>query len=45
MKAASFDYIEVFYNRTRRHSTLDYQSPIQYLERWRTEQNLKALAV
>ena len=25
MTAASFEYIEVFYNRTRRHSTLGYQ--------------------
>ena len=26
-KADIFEYIEVFYNRQRRHSTLDYQSP------------------
>ncbi len=39
MKAASFDYIEVFYNRKRQHSTLGYRSPIQYLERWGREQN------
>ena len=39
MKAASFEYIEVFYNRKRQHSTLGYQSPIQYLERWTSEQN------
>ncbi len=25
-----FEYIEVFYNRQRRHSTLGYQSPAQY---------------
>ncbi|MBX3306678.1 MAG: hypothetical protein KF751_11580 [Nitrospira sp.] len=25
-----FEYIEVFYNRTRRHSTLDYDSPTEY---------------
>jgi putative transposase len=25
-----FEYIEVFYNRQRLHSTLDYQSPAQY---------------
>jgi putative transposase len=25
-----FDYIEVFYNRQRLHSGLDYQSPIQF---------------
>jgi transposase InsO family protein len=29
MKAASFEYIEVFYNQTHQHSTLGYQSPIQ----------------
>ena len=28
MKATSFEYIEVFYNRKRQHSTLGYQSPI-----------------
>lgn len=39
MKAASFEYIAVYYNRKRQHSTLGYQSPIQYLERWTSEQN------
>lgn len=29
-KADVFDYIERFYNPTRRHSTLGYLSPIQY---------------
>ena len=27
---AMFDYIEVFYNRRRRHSKLGYVSPIEY---------------
>ena len=27
---AIFDYIEGFYNRRRRHSTLDYKSPADY---------------
>ena len=44
MKAASFEYIEVFYNRTRQHSTLGYCSPIHYLDRWRNEQNQGKLA-
>jgi transposase InsO family protein len=34
MRGRVFEYIEVFYNRKRRHSTLGYQSPIQYLRRW-----------
>ena len=25
-----FEYIEVFYNNTMRHSTIDYQSPNEY---------------
>ena len=29
-KAVLFDYIEVFYNRQRLHSTLNYLSPVQY---------------
>jgi putative transposase len=30
LKTAIFDYIEIFYNRTRRHSRLDYRSPLDY---------------
>jgi transposase InsO family protein len=30
-KLAIFDYIETFYNRRRKHSSLGYQSPEQYL--------------
>lgn len=29
-RLALFDYIEIFYNRKRRHSSLDYQSPLAY---------------
>jgi hypothetical protein len=29
-RTAIFDYIETFYNRTRLHSSLDYQSPIKF---------------
>ena len=43
MKAASFEYIEVFYNRKRQHSTLGYRSPIQFLENWIREQHQKKL--
>jgi putative transposase len=31
-RAALFDYIEVFYNRSRLHSTLGYLSPVEYEE-------------
>jgi len=34
IKAASFEYIEVFYNRRRQHSSLGYRSPRQYLGDW-----------
>ncbi|RJF98216.1 hypothetical protein D3871_06610 [Noviherbaspirillum saxi] len=44
MKAVSFEYIEVFYNRIRQHSALGYRSPIQYLDRWRNAQNQEKLA-
>ncbi len=29
-KASIFEYIEVFYNRIRRHSTLEYLSPDEF---------------
>lgn len=29
-KTILFDYIEIFYNRQRRHSTLNYQSPVDF---------------
>ncbi len=29
-KASVFEYIEVFYNRVRRHSALGYKSPVEY---------------
>ena len=30
LKAEIFDYIEVFYNRVRRHGYLNYLSPFQF---------------
>jgi len=30
LATAVFDYIEAFYNPRRRHSSLEYQSPITY---------------
>jgi putative transposase len=35
-RAAVFDYIEVFYNRIRRHSSLGNRSPGQFEERYRS---------
>ena len=32
--AMSFEYIEVLYNRKREHSSLDYKSPIRFLDDW-----------
>jgi putative transposase len=29
-RRATFDYLECFYNRTRRHSTLQYMSPVMF---------------
>ena len=30
LRTAVFDFIEIFYNRQRRHSTLDYHTPVSY---------------
>jgi putative transposase len=34
-RLAVFDYIEVFYNRQRRHSALGYLSPAEFERRYR----------
>ena len=39
-----FNYIEMFYNRSRRHSTLCYRSPSQFLQHWITTQQQRKLA-
>jgi transposase InsO family protein len=43
MKAASFEYIEMFYNRKRLHSTLGYRSPMQFLMHWIGQQHQEKL--
>jgi transposase InsO family protein len=34
-KSSVFEYIEIYYNRERSHSTLNYCSPVQFEQRWR----------
>ena len=29
-RASLFDYMEVFYNRQRRHSTINYEAPLDF---------------
>jgi putative transposase len=40
-----FEYIEVFYNRKRRHSTLRYVSPIAFETQWLRQNGVCLLAV
>ena len=39
-----FDYIEVFYNRSRKHSTLGYVSPTRFLASWISGQHEQVVA-
>ena len=34
-RTATFDFIETWYNPRRRHSALEYASPVEYERRWR----------
>lgn len=36
-RTAIFEYIEIFYNRKRIHQSLNYMTPIAYLQRYRTD--------
>ena len=38
LRSSIFEFIEVFYNRQRRHSTLNYLSPAEYERRWQATQ-------
>lgn len=42
--ANAFDYIVLFYNRSRRHSMLDYASPQDFLANWSRSQHEHELA-
>ena len=39
-----FNYIETFYNRKRRHSTLGYTSPVHFLDKWISDQQGQRVA-
>jgi len=39
-KRGLFEYIEVFYNRQRRHSTLGYKTPVEFEEQYINQQTL-----
>jgi len=41
-KQAVFDYIEVFYNRQRRHSSLGYLTPLEFKLQFRQKEAVKA---
>lgn len=40
-KESIFEYIEVFYNRKRRHSTIGFLSPELFEKQWHQQQNLQ----
>lgn len=39
-KQSIFEYVEVFYNRKRRHSTLGYLSPADFEKQWYQQQSV-----
>ena len=43
-RASLFEYIEVFYNRNRMHSTLEYRTPVEFEALWQQQQNALAEA-
>lgn len=44
MRREIFAYLEGFYNTHRRHSTLDYVSPVEFERRWEAQQMALAVA-
>jgi transposase InsO family protein len=44
-KQSIFEYIEVFYNRKRRHSTIGYSSPVDFENQWYKQQAFSLSAV
>ncbi|HEY7944424.1 MAG TPA: IS3 family transposase [Casimicrobiaceae bacterium] len=43
-RADVFEYIKVFYNRFRRHSSLDGVSPVTFHETWLKQQSARKAA-
>lgn len=44
-KQSIFEYVEVFYNRKRRHSTLGYLSPMAFENRWQEQSRISFCSV
>ncbi len=44
-KQSIFEYVEVFYNRKRRHSTLGYLSPAAFEKQWYQQQGVRLRTV
>ena len=44
-KQSIFEYVEVFYNRKRRHSTLGYVSPMIFEKRWQQQSEISLSSV
>lgn len=43
-KQSIFEYVEVFYNRQRRHSTINYLSPVVFEKQWYQQQENVSLS-
>ncbi|WP_332451724.1 IS3 family transposase [Burkholderia ubonensis] len=41
---AELEYIELFYNRSRRHSSLGFMSPTQFMQDWLAAQRTRDAA-
>jgi putative transposase len=44
-KQSIFEYVEVFYNRQRRHSTVEYLSPMAFEKKWYQQRDVSLCSV